>query len=299
MGSGMGKRSIAGNLAGIFTIAVWGTTFISTKVLLEGFEPVEILFFRFVLGFLALSIVYPHRLRIKEKKQEIYFIAAGICGVTLYFLLENIALTFTMASNVGIIITVAPFFTAIFTQFFVKGGEKLRLNFFIGFLSAMVGVCLISFNGSANFKLNPMGDFLAVCAAVVWAAYSVLTRKISSFGYHVIPVTRHIFGYGLFFMIPALFLFDVSFDLSGFANPVYLFNILFLGFGASAVCFVTWNYALEVLGAVKTTVFMYMTPVVTVVTSVIVLHEEITAMAVVGIAFTLVGLFISDKKVKE
>lgn len=292
------KKYLAGNLAALFTILVWGTTFVSTKVLLTDFTPVEILFFRFVMGFVALIAAYPRRLKVTEKKQELYFIAAGICGVTLYFLLENIALTYTLASNVGIIITVSPFFTAIFTRLFVKGGERLHMNFFIGFVSAMIGVSLISFNGKMGFELNPLGDILAVGAAIVWAAYSVLTKKIGTFGYHVIPTTRRIFGYGLVFMIPALFLFEFHLDFARFLEPVYLFNILFLGLGASALCFVTWNYALKTLGAVKTTVFMYITPVVTVIASMIVLKETVTPMAVVGIAFTLAGLYFSEKKLR-
>lgn len=296
MESVMKKKSAAGNLAALFTILVWGTTFISTKVLLKSFAPVEILFFRFVLGFAALGLAYPRRMRLNDRKQELYFAAAGICGVTLYFLLENIALTYTMASNVGIIVTVSPFFTAIFSRLFTKEKEKTSTNFFIGFALAMVGVSLITFNGNASFKINPLGDLLAVGASIVWAAYSVITKKIATFGYHVIPTTRRIFGYGLIFMIPALFFLEFNFDFKRFADPVCLFNILFLGFLASALCFVTWNYALEILGPVKTSIFMYITPVVTVITSVIVLKETITPMAMVGILLTLSGLFISEKK---
>lgn len=174
--------------------------------------------------------------------------------------------------------------------------ERMSLNFFLGFILAMIGVTLISLNGSANFKLNPLGDLLAMGAAIVWAAYSVLTKKIASFGYHVIPTTRRIFGYGLFFMLPALTVMEFRFELGRFAQPIYLFNILFLGLLASALCFVTWNFALGVLGAVKTTVFMYITPVVTVIGSMLLLGEIITPMAAAGTAFTLAGLFISERR---
>ena len=107
----MWNRRTAGHLAALFTIIIWGTTFISTKVLLTDFKPVEILFFRFVMGFAALFLVCPHRMKGVERKQELTFVLAGLCGICLYYLLENIALTYTMASNVGVIISVAPFFT--------------------------------------------------------------------------------------------------------------------------------------------------------------------------------------------
>ena len=290
----MKGNSTVGHLASLLTIIIWGTTFISTKILLVDFQPVEILFFRFLIGLAALLLVYPHRMKGTNKRQELTFAAAGFCGICMYYLLENIALTYTMASNVGVIISVAPFFTALLSHLFLKA-EKPKANFYIGFAAAMAGISLISFNGS-KLELNPAGDLLALLAALIWACYSVLTKKISGYGYHTILTTRRIFCYGILFMIPTLFLFDFKLELARFANPVYLFNIVFLGLGASALCFVTWNFAVKVLGAIKTSIYIYMVPVITVITSVVVLHEEITVMAAVGTVLTLAGLFLSESK---
>ena len=289
----MGSKRIAGCLAALFTIIIWGTTFISTKVLLADFRPVEILFFRFVMGFAALLLVCPHRLKSVSRRHEVTFALAGLCGICLYYLLENIALTYTMASNVGVIISVAPFFTAILSRLFLKSEGRLRANFFIGFVVAMSGVMLISFNGS-GLELNPMGDMLAVLAAFVWGCYSILTRKISSFGYPIILTTRRTFFYGIVFMVPALFLFDFEIRLERFADVTYLINILYLGLGASALCFVTWNLAVKALGAVKTSVYIYMVPVITVVTSVLVLKEPVTWISAVGTVLAVAGLFLSE-----
>lgn len=293
----MNKKTIAGHITALITIVIWGTTFISTKILLADFTPIEILFFRFLLGLLVLIIVYPKRLRLKDKKQELTFAAAGLCGICLYYLLENIALTYTMASNVGVIISVAPFFTAVLSHVFLKTEEKLKAQFFVGFIVAMTGICLISFSGS-ELELNPVGDILAIVAAFVWAVYSLLTRKISSYGYNTIQSTRRIFTYGILFMLPFLFVFDFGLDVQKFVKPEYALNLIYLGLGASALCFVTWNYAVKVLGAVKTSVYIYIVPVITVVTSVIVLKEEITKMAAIGIGLTLIGLFLSESKLK-
>lgn len=291
----MANSKEKGHLAAVITILIWGTTFISTKVLLVDFQPIEILFFRFLMGLLALLLVYPHRLKGTTIKQEGVFAAAGFFGVCLYYLLENIALTYTMASNVGVIISVSPFFTAILSHLFLKQDEKLRANFFLGFVVAMLGIGLISFHG-ASLQLNPIGDLLALLAAFLWACYSILTRKISGYGYNTIMTTRRVFFYGILFMIPALFLFDFRLDLSRFGNPVYLLNILFLGLGASALCFVTWNFAVKILGAVKTSVYIYLVPVITVAASVLIIHEPFTWITGVGTVLTLAGLLISEKK---
>lgn len=120
----MTDRSTAGHLLALLTIVIWGTTFISTKLLLVTFQPVEILFLRFLLGVLALFLVYPHPLRGTTPKQELTLAAAGLCGICLYYLMENIALTYTMASNVGVIVSVAPFFTALLTHRFLQEEES-------------------------------------------------------------------------------------------------------------------------------------------------------------------------------
>lgn len=289
------NKNISGHLAALITVLIWGTTFISTKILLKDFEPIEILFFRFAMGFLALFAVCPRRMRGTTRRQEAVFAAAGLCGVCLYYLLENIALTYTMASNVGVIISIAPFFTAILTHLFTPGEEKLRANFFIGFLLAMSGICLISFHGS-RLQLNLLGDLLAVAAAVIWACYSVLTRKISSFGHHTIQTTRRIFAYGIVFMIPSLFLFDCRLGLERFTDPICLGNIICLGLGASALCFVTWNMAIKLLGAVKTSIYIYLVPVITVATSAVILREKVTVMSGASTVLTLAGLFLSEYK---
>lgn len=292
------KKTAIGHGMALITTLIWGTTFISTKVLLRSFAPVEILFLRFLMGYLALWLISPRIMRLNSRRQEFYFAAAGLSGVTLYFLFENIALTYTLASNVGIIISVAPFFTALLNYFFLGGG-KPGARFFIGFASAMAGICLISFNGGGSLELNPRGDLLAVLAAMVWAVYSTLTKKIGEFGYQTIPMTRRIFCYGLVFMIPALFGLDFHPQLGLMADPKNFLNILFLGLGASAACFVTWNMAVGILGSVKTSVYIYLVPVVTVVTSALVLKEQITAMVAVGMILTIAGLFLSESGHKK
>ena len=165
------KETARGHLAALMTILVWGTTFISTKVLLRSFAPVEVLFLRFLLGFAALLLARPRKLKTAGWRQELVLMAAGLCGVTLYFLFENVALTYTLASNVGVIISIAPFFTALLAWPFLKN-ERPGGRFFIGFAAAIAGIALIGLNGSLSLKLNPLGDLLAVLAAVVWAVYS-------------------------------------------------------------------------------------------------------------------------------
>ena len=291
------QKQLKGHLSAFITIFVWATTFISTKTLLKDFSPIEIIFFRLVLAYIVLFISNPHFIKYNNLKEEGMFLVAGLCGVTLYFLFQNIALSYTLASNVSVLISISPFFTALLSQFFLKE-ENFQGNFFFGFAVSIIGIFLIGFNGNFILKLNPLGDILAISCALVWSVYSILLKRISSFQYSTIQLTRKIFFYGLLLLIPILSLFDFRLDFSQFTSIPNLLNILFLGIGASAFCYVTWNYAVSVLGAVKTSVYIYLIPIITIIFSAIILHEKITCVALLGVLLILFGLYLSERKVK-
>lgn len=289
------KKQMWGHLMAFFTQVMWGATFVATKVLLEYFSPIEVLFTRAILAFAALWIFFPHRLKIEDRKRELAFAGAGLFGIVLYFMMENTALTLTYASNVGIIVTCAPFFVAVMVGFFFKS-EKVGARFYVGFVIAILGVILISLNGKNALHLNPLGDFLAFLAMVSWGIYSTLTKKISEWNYPMAAVTRRIYFYGIIFLIPIVFSQQASWEMQLLFRPDILLNFLFLGVGASALGFFLWNMSMKLIGAVKTSVYIYMSPVITVILSVIILREKLTIASIAGAVLILTGLFISQKK---
>ena len=294
----MRNEKIMGHLAAVVCVLIWGTTFISTKILLRGFGSVEILVIRFVIGLLALTAACPRRMILQDKKQEVYYALAGLTGVALYYLLEIVALSYTFASNVGIIISTAPFLTALVLHLCQKEETPLYRSFFVGFAAEFSGIVLISLNG-ASFHLSPKGDFLTLGAAFVWALYSLFLKKINTFGYSTVLNTRRIFIWGIFFMIPISLLLGFDPDWGKLTEPVYLLNFLFLGICACALCFAVWNYAVKAAGAVETSIYIYLTPIVTLAASAVILQEPITGLMMAGTILTLAGLLISEIKPKE
>ena len=292
------SKQIGGHLAAFFTIFVWGITFISTKMLLGSFTPVEIMFYRLVLAVVVLFAIKPPRLSLGRLDRhwlqgEWKFMAAGLCGVTFFFLFQNVALSYTLAANVSVLISVAPLFTALVSHLFLS--EKLKANFLLGFTAAIAGIILIAFNGSLVLKLNPLGDLLSISAALVWAFYSVLIKKISALQSDVIAITRKVFTYGLLWMLPLLPLFGYQLGFERLLVLPNLLNLLFLGAAASALCYLTWNYAVQLLGPVKTSVYIYMIPIITIIAAALVLHEPITLVAGIGMALILTGMALSER----
>ncbi len=289
---------ILGHLAATVTISVWGVTFISTKVLLGSFTPVEIMAFRLALAVLALFAVSPPslargKLGRQTLRDEWKFVAAGFCGVTLFFLCQNIALTYTLTANVSVLLSVAPLFTALVSR--AAFNEKLTANFLLGFTAAIAGIILIAFNGSVVLKLNPLGDLLSLLAALGFACYSALIRKINAPPDALLAVTRKMFFYGLLLLLPILPLVGFRLGLERLTVVPNLLNLLFLGVGASALCYATWNYAVQRLGPVKTSAYVYVVPVVTIVASLLLLREPITLVAGIGMALILTGMVLSER----
>ncbi len=289
---------VRGHALALVTVLVWAVTFVSTKVLLAHLAPIEILFLRFAIGFAALALLRPRVLRVRGFAEERWLMLAGATGVTLYYLLENIALTFTTASIVGVVVAAAPLFTGLISAAVLK--ERLRAPFFAGFAVAMAGVCLVSFAGgaaNAGSLAGPglVGVALALAAALTWAVYSNVTKKISTFGYDSILVTRRTFAWGLLFMVPTLPFLGFSPDWAELAAPEMWGNLAFLGLGASALCFVTWNVAVRELGAVRTSLYIYLVPALTVLASAAVLGDPLTPPVVAGVALTVAGLLLSER----
>lgn len=295
----MKNKFLIGNLMTLITMLIWGTTYISTKILLRNLEPMEILFYRFTIAYFILILIYPKFKKFHKFKEELLFICAGITGVTLYYLVENVALKYTLASNVGLFSAMAPILTAILSNFFMEH-EKFSKNLVYGFIISIFGVFLVIFNGNFILKLNPFGDFLAILAAFIWAVYSIILKKINNkYDYNYIYITRKIFFYGVLFMIPLLLSFKVNLTLSKLAVPSVLFNILFLSLIASALCFVMWNIGVTFIGTIKASNYIYVVPLVTTITSIIILKESITSIVILGAILILLGLYISQNGLKN
>lgn len=286
------------HLLAAFTVFVWGITFVSTKVLLVDFSPMHILFIRFALGFIALCCLRPRRLPLQQRRDERLFALAGLTGIACYFLMENVALVFTSATAVGVIVATSPLMTALIAV--TRGNRKaLTWKFILGFILAMGGVATVSLaSGGAvggDAAANFIGCGLAFGAACVWAVYSTTVDRIASAGYETLASTKRIFGWGLLFMVPMLPFTGALPDTSVLTSPVNAGNLLFLGLVASAACFATWGFAVKHLGPVTTSTYIYLVPAITAATSVVILGEPFTVAIAAGLILTIAGLIISNR----
>ena len=288
------NRILLFHLITALVVIIWGTTFVSTKVLIQhGLGPIEIMFYRFVLAYFCLLIVSHKRLWADNWKDEFMLMLSGLTGGTFYFIAENTALGITQASNVALLVCTTPIFTALLVHWIFK--EPLRRNMIIGSIIALIGVGLVVFSGSVLLQINPLGDFLSILAALMWAVYCLILKPLGK-KYPTAFITRKVFLYSVISLL-VYFLFDpLQVKTEVLFHPVVTLNLLFLGIVASMLCFIAWNAAVKVLGPSRTANYIYVQPFSTLVLSSIILSEIITLASMIGALCIIGGVYLAEKE---
>jgi len=206
--------------------------------------------------------------------------------------MENVALQHTTASNVGVLVSLAPLFTAAVSKL-ENPKLTLSLQFFVGAVLSFV-LLLIVFGDNMSLVINPLGDTLALGAAFVWALYSIVLNKLSVYKAPILVSTRTIFGYGLIFIVAGVLYAD---DFPGseiLLKTEVWSNLIFLGFIACAARYSMWTMAVETIGPDRTALYLYLVPVICLVCSYLILGENLTAWSAAGTFLVLFGLILSQ-----
>lgn len=293
--SGIEKKSaFMFHLAAVLVIAVWGTSFVATKVLLEaGLHAVEIYIYRFLIAYLIVLAVCHKKLWANSVVDELLLAVCGLCGGSIYFIAENTALNYTLTSNVSLLTTLAPLITTLLIGAIYKN-ERPGPWIYLGSLIAIAGVACIIFKSGFHLEVMPLGDLLALSAAVSWAIYSIVLRKVNA-NYTALFITRKTFFYGLLTALPFMAFEPEIAPLSCLASPVVIGNLLFLSLAASLLAYVMWSQTVKRLGAIKASNYLYFQPVMTMIVSAIILPDDpLTLMGCLGCVLIIGGVWLGD-----
>lgn len=283
----------------LMVVTIWGSTFVSSKVLLNsGLMPADIFFYRFVMAYFIMLSVSHKKMLADNLKDELTFLGLGLMGGSIYFLTENMALSYSTSANVSILVCTTPIITACVLAIFYKN-ERMKLRQIIGSIIAFLGVTLIVLNGQLILHLNPLGDVLALSAATTWAFYSLFMKRVMG-KYKPEFITRKIFFYGVLTILPYFAIVQpLDTDTSLLFKPYVLGNLIFLGVIASSLAYLMWNWALREIGTVRASNLLYTQTLVTMVLGSIVLGERITIMAISGVAVLFMGVILAVKTSKK
>lgn len=307
---------VKGWLSAAFALLAWGVTFASTRTLLTDFSALEIMVVRFILAWVVLwTMARMQNGRCSRRvapKDELLFAGMGLTGVFAYQFLENCAIYYTNAGNVAILVSFGPIVTAAFARMFTRD-RSLSLPVVVGSLVAVCGVAIVSLNGVLNFNMRPLGDLMALGAMTSWGVYSVLIDKANERGIPPLAATSKAFGWSLVMMLPLVvwgatesgfYALDGSFSINldradnamRFGRMMNVVNLGFLGAVASALSFIAWSKACAALGVVRTTICLYLEPIIGVGFAALFLGERPTMMSVGGGAVILFGVVVANRR---
>ena len=286
------------HLVAFMVVAIWGVTFVYTKLLLiAGLTAAQIFVLRFIMAYLLLLVYSLIRKRFRlfasVWQDELLMVALGVTGGSLYFLTENSAMIYTTTTNTSLIVCLCPLIAALLIALFFRS-MRLHGIQIVGTVMAAIGVCIVVLNGHFVLHLSPLGDMLAFGACLCWAFYSLLMIPAGQ-RYDTLFITRKVFFYGLLSMIPYFLVFPDQPSLSVVLRIDVLANLLFLGCVASMLCFLAWNWVIKKLGAVIVTNYVYFNPVTTVIFAWLILSERITIYFLVGTLLILAGMYLCNK----
>ena len=286
------------HLVAFATVAIWGCTFVSTKVLmLNGLSPAQIFTLRFFIAYVMMLAVYHSRLWADSWRDELKMMLLGISGGSLYFLSENEAMNFTSTTNTSLIVCSCPLFATLLVRLVYRSTTRISMMQLGGSLLAFAGMVIVVLNGRFVLHLSPLGDALAFTACLSWSVYSLLMKWVSA-KYGAAFITRKVFFYGVLTILPYYIFYPTLPTAAVLTKPVVVGNLAFLGCLASMICFLTWNWCISKLGAVKATNWVYFNPITTMIFASWVLGEKITPYFLAGATCILLGMLVADRSTK-
>lgn len=277
----------------ILVIIAWGASFPCTRLLLDaGVSPTEIFVYRSAIAYLGLLVFSRFKVSLWGWKDEALAVLCGLTGGAMYFVLQNIALKLTLLSDVVIVIAVNPLLTTILAAIFLKD-EHFSLKVLLGSMVAFAGVAVVTFRDGFVWGNGLLGNILAFLAALSWACYCIILKRVQ--GRHsTLSITRKVMIYGTLCALPVM-LFEPVTPISTLLRTDVLLNMLFLALICSMAAFFIWNLVIKKIGAIRSSNYLYLDPIVSIIMGVIVLNERVGLVAVIGCALVLLGVILVEK----
>jgi drug/metabolite transporter (DMT)-like permease len=280
-----------------FAITLWALSFIFIKIALFEVSVISVITVRFGIGALILSLVYFHRTNIPKLDLNLLqrMVILGIVGLTLQQLLQVSGQVTADASVAAFLASTAPAFLIILAAVFLR--ETVHIWQVFGVLLATMGAGVISVGGGWQALLqgrvdNP-GNLLVLASAVMWAIFSIMNRKLAQ-GFPPLLMTCGMLFFGFLAMLP-IFLINGSwqefYNLSGDT----WFALLFVGIFCTAGAYLLYTHALKLAEASRLAAIQNIEPVIAVGAAVVILHESITGVLLIGGGAILIGVYLAER----
>ncbi len=302
MSVSLGRFRAGGNLrahgSALLVIALWSATYVLTKIALAEMGPISLALFRNGVATIVLVIWFlatkPAKLLPRKADYPILF-GLGVCGVGFFYMLQNIGLRYTTATDTALLVTASPAIVAALAVFVL--GEPCGWRRALGIGLASLGVVTLAVGGStaahtaSNGGGRAFGDAVIALTALGWALYTVYGKGLLT-RYSTLALTTYTTVLGTVVLIPLAAIETIDHP----SRPVNLLLVacgLYLGVLGSAVGYVLWNHALRLLPAGTVSAYLYIRPLFTAILAAALLNERPTVTTGAGAALIILGATLS------
>ena len=275
-------------LALVAATAIWGSTFVVTKLLLDEAAPFFIAVVRFGIAF---AVLWPLVSRGGERVAVFLrpeFMALGLLGVVGNLGLQNLGLVFTGAADAALIVALTPVLTAALAAAVLR--ERLAGAQLAGIAVSILGVVLITGVAAESGAAAVLGDLLIAASTLSWAGYTLVGKRLAP-RYGAAAITTGGIAWGVLFLVP-LAVVEAFVVPPPDLSPPGIAALVYLGVAASAATFLLWNYALNAVGASVAGTFVNLIPVFGLAFALIA-GESISALQLAGGAAVALGIWLA------
>jgi len=281
----------------------WGISFVAIKIVVGVIPPITMAVLRFCISWLILWAFSKFTIRNKislSRKAKWLSILAGLWGITLCFIFENVGVNYTTPAQASILISTMPIFTIVITDFFKRKISSLKL--YMMSLVALIGVVVVVLSNGFNIGGDVFGDILILIAAFSWGMYTFYIDKLS--GYDNLVTTIEMTKWGVIFLIP-FSVVEIILRHGEFV-PIkvdVLLWLLFLAVLCSGFGYLIWNYVIRTIGPRSAANLIYLVPLISVISDFLILGNIPSLWFYVGGLILMIGVILGErfsrKEIKE
>lgn len=283
-----------GIFAGLGASAIWGGMYVVSKVVMEVIPPFTLITLRLLLGIATLWLIVALQGGIGfNRRQLLQVLGVGWVGYGVSIGFQFVGTKLSTASNGALVTSATPAFVLLFAAWII--GERITRQRLLALLVASLGVLVVIDPRQAHLSPDLFwGNLCLVAAAVTWALYSVLIRKVTR-DLDTLRVSLVAFFGGLLVSIPTG-AWEVNTSGVGAITPRVIAGVLFLGIISTALAMYLWNTAFATLEAGVASLTLFAQPVVGAGLGAWLLGERLTPLFLLGGALIGIGLWLATRE---
>ena len=286
------NKNIIGLLCGLGAASIWGGLYVVSKVVLDVIPPFLLVTLRLILGsFTLATVLFFQGFPVFSRKQVLQMLGVGFVGYGISVGLQFLGTKLSTAANGSLVTSATPAFVLFFARMLLN--ERITKRRLLALALATLGVIAVIDPRSAQLDSDLFaGNLILIGAAVTWALYSVLVRKVAS-DVNVLMFTMLAFVGGLPVSVPAG-AWELSTVGVGEISLGVVGGVLFIGIISTALAMVLWNTAFAYVDASLASLTFFAQPVIGTLLGWLFLHENITPLFLLGGVLIGIGLIVSS-----